>query len=426
MGDQGEQFADLAHRLVQALDAWATCVGEPTAKGKPTRKALVAALEKERETPVWQSRKKIDEALLSYWLRGRNQLLPGTKHNRLPSEEDCEAIARALKEKKAPESAQQLPRIGREIADLARSLQDTAGPGWRNRVLASITVQTAEPAEPVESVEPAEPVEVVEQTAGRRQPSLPAPADPAASLESTDLPPIPADDLSAQAPAAGSTTPSEDTEQPAADPPTPQATAGPPAPTASNSWKRPTAIAVGAGLLIALAVAAKGWSGPTGQGGQAEPSSSPATSAAGATTRSSDALGGDSRCSPPKTGPAGVQLRACAKVQRDKVVFALKVDNPTASAVEVTVKVAGFWAGAAHDCKPGPATAHITVEPGTTFTTDPAHCETARQDAPLAYQGEAYIAAGDGQAWVGHAWSPRANVYADRGTLWRCGGDVPC
>ncbi|WP_326811118.1 hypothetical protein OIE62_21940 [Streptomyces scopuliridis] len=161
MGDQGEPFADMAHRLVQALDAWATCVGEPTAEGKPTRKALVKALETEREMPVWQSRKKIDQALLSYWLKGRKQLLPGTKHNRLPSEEDCAAIARALKEK-APENAQRLPKIGWEIADLARSLQDAGGPGWRNRVLTSVIAQPDELVEPVEAANPAEPVDSVE------------------------------------------------------------------------------------------------------------------------------------------------------------------------------------------------------------------------------------------------------------------------
>ncbi|MGW2489474.1 hypothetical protein ACWCV9_19975 [Streptomyces sp. NPDC001606] len=215
-------------------------------------------------------------------------------------------------------------------------------------------------------------------------------------------------------------------EPPADEPAPPRTIADPPALAASRSWKRPAGVAAAVGLLIVLGVAARGWSGSTEQGGQAEPSSSPATSAAGTTAQPSDALGGDSRCSPPKAGPSGVHLRACAKVQHDKVVFALKVDNPTASAAHVTVKVAGFWAGAGHDCKPGPSTSHITVEPGTTFTTDPALCGTARQDAPLAYQGEAYIAAGDGQEWTGHAWSPRANVYADRGTLWRCGGDVPC
>ncbi|WPP34279.1 hypothetical protein [Streptomyces sp. CL7] len=132
-GEQEDEFADLAHGLVQALDAWAACVGEPILKDRPPRKVLVRALEQERATPEWTSRAPIDGPMLSYWLRGRRQLLPGTKHNRLPSVEDSAAIARALKPH-APDNAKRLPMIGREIADLAHRLQETAGRGWRRRV----------------------------------------------------------------------------------------------------------------------------------------------------------------------------------------------------------------------------------------------------------------------------------------------------
>ncbi len=137
-------------------------------------------------------------------------------------------------------------------------------------------------------------------------------------------------------------------------------------------------------------------------------------------------LGGDSRCSPPKDGPSGVQLRACAMVEPQRVLFAVKVDNPTAAPVEVTVKVSGAWTNAQHACEPGPDVIHTTIAPGATFTTDPTHCATARQSAPRAYQADALIAAGHGQDWAGHALSPNAHVYADRKTLWRCSNDVPC
>ncbi|MFD0337161.1 hypothetical protein ACFVH0_00440 [Streptomyces sp. NPDC127117] len=148
-GDQGDEFADLAHSLVQALDAWAACVGEPISKDKPTRKALVRALEQERATPEWASRAPIDGPMLSYWLRGRRQLLPGTKYNRLPSVEDSDAIARALKPH-VPDNAERLPMIGREIADLARRFQATAGRGWRRRVTESSYVHSPGQAEPEE------------------------------------------------------------------------------------------------------------------------------------------------------------------------------------------------------------------------------------------------------------------------------------
>ncbi|MEV6977460.1 helix-turn-helix transcriptional regulator [Kitasatospora sp. NPDC093806] len=138
------------------------------------------------------------------------------------------------------------------------------------------------------------------------------------------------------------------------------------------------------------------------------------------------ALGGDSRCSAPKEGPSGTLLRACAMVQPGQVLFAVRVDNPTDAPVEVTAKVAGFWAGVLHSCDPGRSVVHTTVAPGATFTSDPAECVTPRRSTPLAYQAEAFVAAGNGQGWVGHTLSPNAHVYPERETLWRCRGDVPC
>lgn len=393
MREPGESFEELAYALVQALDEWRECLQEVMERSGPSRSGLLARLR--------DADPKIDNPLLGHWLLGRDQLLGENKRSsRVPTIQDTARIVEAFRDDAAPQR-QRLMGIARRIEFHRTELQKIKGHQWRSAVVNALKAP--------------------------EQPPLPGPAETAIPPESTDRPAASADDTLAPAPAAGYTTqvvPSEDT--PADEPPARRTIADPPATAVSSSWKRPTRVAAAVGLLIVLAIAAKGWSGSTEEGGQAEPSSSPATSAAGTTAQSGNALGGDSRCSPPKSGPSGVQLRACARVQRDKVAFALKVDNPTASAVEVTVKVGGFWAQASHDCKPGPATIHTRVEPGTTFTTDPAHCETARQDAPMAYQGEAYIAAGDGQEWIGHAWSPRANVYADRGTLWRCGGDVPC
>ncbi|GAA2358489.1 hypothetical protein [Streptomyces cuspidosporus] len=144
-------FKDLAHALVQALDAWAATVGQVTDTARrPTRAGLVAELERERLEfeRAGRSRKKIDLPLLSYWLKGRDQLLPGSKKNRLPGQEDCAAIARALRHK-APDSARELPQIGAEIADLARRLKEVAGPGWRDAVLASLAPATVAAAHPV-------------------------------------------------------------------------------------------------------------------------------------------------------------------------------------------------------------------------------------------------------------------------------------
>ncbi|MFF4866792.1 hypothetical protein ACFY3J_34890 [Streptomyces sp. NPDC001231] len=395
MGEQGEAFEELAFALVQALDEWSECLQEVMAGPGPSRSGLVARLR--------DADPKIDNPLLGHWLLGRDQLLGENKRSgRVPTVQDTARIVDAFRGDSASQR-RRLMGIAKRIELHRAQLYKIKGHQWRSAVVNALKAPD--------------------------QPSPPGLADPAVLPQSTDLPTGPADGTPTQAPAAVPTpqvVPSEDNERLAAGPTAPSTTAAPPAPAASSSWKRPAGVVTTVGLLIALAIAAKGWPGSTGQGGQAEPSAGSATSAAGTTAQSSDALGGDSRCSPPKSGPSGVQLRACARVQRDKVAFALKVDNPTASAVEVTVKVGGFWAKASHDCQPGPATAHTRVEPGTTFTTEPAHCTTARQDAPLAYQAEAYIAAGDGQEWVGYTLSPRANVYADQETKWRCPGDVPC
>ncbi|MFD8346025.1 hypothetical protein ACFV2C_27565 [[Kitasatospora] papulosa] len=357
----------------------------------PSRSGLVALLR--------NADPKIDNPLLGHWLLGRDQLLGENKRSgRVPTVQDTARITEAFRADAASQR-RRLIGIAQRIEYSKAQLQEIKGHQWRSAVVNALKAP---------------------EQCGRS-----GPADSAVPSESTDLTSVSVDDATVPVPSAGSTTqtgPGEDSELSAGDLIAPLATVPPSAPAFSSSWKRPAAVVAVVGLLITLAIAAKGWSGSTEQDGRAEPPSSSATT----TARPGDALGGDSRCSPPVAGPSGVQLRACAKVQRDKVAFALKVDNPTASSVEVTVKVGGSWKGVAHDCNPGPAITHTFVEPGTTFTTEPAHCETARQDAPLAYQAEAFIAAGDGQEWIGHMFSPRANVYADRATEWRCGGDVPC
>ncbi|WP_129593318.1 hypothetical protein [Streptomyces sp. C] len=396
MGEQGDVFEELAYALVQALDEWSTCLQEVIEGPGPSRPGLLALLR--------DAQPKIDNPLLGSWLLGRDQLLGENKRaGRVPTVQDTARIVAAFRADAAPQG-RRLMGIAKQVEFHRARLQELKGHQWRSAVVNALKAP--------------------------EQPGLPGPVDPVVPPESADLPSTAADGTPLRAPAAGATArvvPGEDDERPAADPITPPPPPDPHAPARSRAWKWSAAAVAAVGLVTVLVVAA--WPGSratTGRGGQAVPSSGSVASAAGATAQSRDALGGDSRCSPPRTGPSGTRLRACARVQRDRVAFALKVDNPTASAVEVTVKVGGFWAGAAHDCEPGPATTHVAVEPGTTFTTDPAHCETARQDAPLAYQAEAYVAAGDGQEWIGHTFSPRANVYVDRGTLWRCGNDVPC
>ncbi|MFF4924833.1 hypothetical protein ACFY4B_29935 [Kitasatospora sp. NPDC001261] len=236
---------------------------------------------------------------------------------------------------------------------------------------------------------------------------------------------------------------------------TPTATATPvpvparPEPTGEPSvtgraarWRRPHRWGAALGVLaLAAVLGAAVWArgsddatadtasvvAPSGSAAGREPTATPADLAEGlAHEVEVGALGGDSRCSAPKPGPSGTRLRACAMVQPRQVLFAVRIDNPTNAPVEVTAKVAGSWSGIQHSCDPGRSVVHTTIAPGATFTSDPEECVTPRRSAPLAYQAEVFAAAGDDRQWTGHLFSPRANVYPDRETLWRCVGDVPC
>ncbi|MFB7471353.1 helix-turn-helix domain-containing protein [Kitasatospora sp. NPDC056184] len=207
---------------------------------------------------------------------------------------------------------------------------------------------------------------------------------------------------------------------------------------AAGRWPRRRGAVLGGLALAAVAGGAvwAGHGGPVGTPSVVAPSASaarrgPVPVTAGSTEGFAEgvevgALGGDSRCSAPKEGPSGTLLRACAMVQPGQVLFAVRVDNPTDAPVEVTAKVAGFWAGVLHSCDPGRSVVHTTVAPGATFTSDPEECLTPRRSTSLAYQAEAFVALGNGQRWVGHMLSPNAHVHPGRETLWRCRGDVPC
>ncbi|WP_139134556.1 hypothetical protein [Streptomyces sp. TP-A0874] len=390
VGEQEEFFEELAYALVRTLDEWSRCLQEMLEGPGPSRPGLVARLR--------DAVPKIDNPLLGHWLLGRDQLLGANKRSgRLPTVQDTARIVAAFRDD-AGAQRRRLMAIARRIEFHRDVLQKIRGHQWRSAVVNALRAP--------------------------EQPNPPAPEGPPGSPE-TDLPP--GAGLAARAVPGGEAAPGEKAERPLPGPtgPLPPPDDAP-APAGRRSWTGPTAVLAAIGLVIGLAIAVKGWPGAAERGSRSGPSGPSATSAAGRSAQPVDTLGGESRCSPPRTGPSGVRLRACVGVQPDRVVFVLKVDNPTASAAAVTVRLGGFWAGAAHDCQPGPAVSRVTVEPGTTFTTDPDHCQTARQDSPLAYQAEAYIATGDSEEWTGHTFSPRANVYPDRGTLWRCGDDVPC
>ncbi|MEU9497933.1 hypothetical protein [Streptomyces sp. NPDC048196] len=426
MGEPTELFTELARALVQALDAWAATVGQATDIDKrPTRAGLIAELERGRREleGLGQNRKKIDEPLLAYWLKGRDQLLVGRKRNRLPSEEDSAAIARVLSEK-ACRSAAQLPRISTEIADLSRRLKNEGGIRWRDEVLASLT-RGAGPS-------------------GNREPdsSPTSMAVPSAAAECQGTPSSPQTRTGYVTQIVSSTGTMGQDASPSPPLTTSGNSHGAPPPDGrqwsrreQRSWDKALGSAVAvvvtaAALITALVVATSNedvgtesgvesdaphrlrptGSAPPAQGTLAEASMSPPGMEKGA-------LGEDSRCSAPFQGPNAITWRVCTRVESDRVSFALKITNH--SRAEATVKAHLEYAQATkfHRCPNAPHPQQLSVPAGKTLITDPRQCTAPRNQTPFAYQGVGWVLP-EGATAGSYELSPTAHVHPDR-VIWK-------
>lgn len=426
MGEPTVLFTELARALVQALDAWAATVGQATDIDKrPTRAGLIAELERGRGEleRLGQTRKKIDEPLLAYWLKGRDQLLVGRKRNRLPSEEDSAAIARVLSGK-ACHSAAQLPLISTEIADLSRRLKNEGGIRWRDEVLASLTCE----ASPSGNREPdSSPTSVAAPSAPAKSQGTPSSSQtrtgcPTTIVSSTGTN---GQDASASSPLPTSghshgAPPPDGRQRPRRD---------------RHSWGKALGSAVAvvvtaAAVITALVVAASDEGGgtassvesdaphrlqPTGslpaaQGTFAEASMSPSGMEKGA-------LGEDSRCSAPFQGPYAITWRVCTRVESDRVSFALKITNH--SRAEATVKARLEYAQATkfHRCPNAPNAQQLSIPAGRTLITDPRQCTAPRKQTPFAYQGVGWVLA-EAATEGSYELSPTAHVYPDQ-VIWK-------
>ncbi|GAB7184230.1 hypothetical protein ATKI12_4061 [Kitasatospora sp. Ki12] len=129
MEQRGTAFEETAGAFARALDDWARCLAEVTdGAQRPSRKVLVRRLR--------LAGHRIDEPLLSYWLKGHRQLLAG-KANRVPSPADTAALAQALRPD-ATAAVELLIGHG-EAVDLLRSrLRELGGAGWRRKVVAHL------------------------------------------------------------------------------------------------------------------------------------------------------------------------------------------------------------------------------------------------------------------------------------------------
>ncbi|MGW7190946.1 hypothetical protein [Streptomyces sp. NPDC054838] len=128
-------------------------------------------------------------------------------------------------------------------------------------------------------------------------------------------------------------------------------------------------------------------------------------------------LGEDSRCSAPFPGPGAVVWRVCARVEAERVSFALKVTNHGDRAAAVKVRLQYARAEVFHPCPKAPATQVLSVPAGESVITDPAQCAGTREDRPFAYQGVGWVLAEDATDGS-YRLSPTAHVYPTR-VIWQ-------
>jgi hypothetical protein len=105
----------------------------------------------------------------------------------------------------------------------------------------------------------------------------------------------------------------------------------------------------------------------------------------------------------------------CARVEKDRVSFALKITNQGRATATVKIRVEYVQATEFHPCPKAPSAHPLKVPAGKTVITDSRQCAVPREEAPFAYQGVGWVLAKDANAGS-YKLYPTANVYPDRVT----------
>ncbi len=188
-------------------------------------------------------------------------------------------------------------------------------------------------------------------------------------------------------------------------------------------------VAIAAVVIVTAAVVPDGDEGPGDSPDQAAPKPSPSVSMSSTVQGGSGAvpsespglekgtLGEDSRCSAPFAGPGPVAWRVCARVEAERVSFALKIANHGSKAVTVKIRLEYVQATKFHPCSKAPGTHLLDVPAGETVITDSGQCSAPREESPFAYQGKGWVLAVDADAGS-YKLSPAAHVYPDR-VIWQ-------
>ncbi|MDI9582330.1 MAG: hypothetical protein C0P63_007190 [Actinomycetales bacterium] len=379
MHDAEVGFEKLADDLGTALDEWSGEFRAVVDRAGLPAKVLVKRL---RDLGV-----SADESRISRWLSGRKQIW--SSRIALPGAGLAEKIAEALRLPGA--DAERLIRLAERV-DRARERLE---PHQRWRARAAEYLET--------------------------------------SMNGAAAPQTGAAPQAATAPAAAVPYPDGDTGRAADRAPAPPADGAVPAAGhgATPRWRRlhgwltRRTFAVG-GAMVALAatVGAAIVVGERPQDPRASGSSSvPATpitrmSSAAPAGLEKGTLGGDSRCSAPYDGPDEVLWRVCARVDADRILFALKIENRGEAPSKVKARLEYVRADSWNPCPGMRETDVLTVAPGQTVVTDPERCTAARQATPFAYQGVGWVFDADATEGSRYRLSPIAHVYPER-VIWQ-------
>ncbi|MEU4302915.1 hypothetical protein [Kitasatospora aureofaciens] len=425
------ELHDLAHALVQALDAWGSCLGKMLDSRRPSRQRLLHDLQ--------PANPKISSYLLTHWLLGRRMLLDESRTaRRVPEVQDADNIARVL-----PAAVRKQGRIlvglASEIQTYKRQLVTLAGPDWRRAAIEAVKAPSM-PNSPVVAAQNAAPPDG-EERAG--------PVDVLA--DRTDLP-----DATMPVPPAGTPQEALDPQPPLAPVPVTATTpASPPASGRASGLPVPPAVMrvparrrwrLAAGMVaVACVVASAGVAGLVRSGsgsGAVGPQSGDPTAPVASTAPTTGAvpgrsatvkalpplpsaapatsagLGGNNRCARPRY-VNGVAWMPCTRADGEALVFAVQLTNTGPDPVTVKAKLAYVRAAVEHEC-PGPwgTGVELTLEPGQTVIGPQTGC-TAAKLSSTAFQAKAWVTAPDEPSWQYREMSQTVHIQPDgRTALW--------
>ncbi|MBL1093453.1 MULTISPECIES: hypothetical protein [Streptomyces] len=393
MGDSPPSFEKLAEDFADALDAWSQEV-KVALSGRP-QKVLVNGL-------------GVNQGNVSRWLGGREQIWKGGAA--LPGAGLTQGVVKILQMQEGRSTS--LMQLASQVDYLQKQLT-VHGRDWRKRAGDHLQSLTGTP--PGTVTFPQAPIAATED--GSEPASLsPTGGDLAVGPgldPGTSVSPVKSSADSGEPDSLGR--PGPDDRQPVT-----QDSPG------RAHWRDriPKKAKITSAILATLAVGgvlgAAIWNGDTSDGPVSSAGEEGAGAEEGATAPGAlekGVLGEDSRCSAPFHGPEAVTWSVCARVEAERVSFALKLTNQGRAASTVKVRLEYVQATKFHPCPKATSAHSLSIPAGKTVITDPGQCTVPREEAPAAYQGAGWVFAENANAGS-YELSPTANVYLDR-VIWK-------